>query len=177
MWIGIWMCHHAVTTTLVSIDLGSQMKSWVTAGCQTMPWSTGWGSKPTWNGSHILSKQKQGDWEPPYVVDGNRMCHHAGTTTLVGPDLGSQLKPLVTAVRWTMPWCSAWGSKPTWNGCHILFKQIQGDWEPSYAVDGNMDVSPCRYYYTCWPRFGKSVEILGHCCVLNNAMMVQCMRL
>ncbi len=32
-----------------------------------------------------------------------------------------------------------------------------------------MDPSPCRYHYTCLPRFVKSTEILlGHCWASND---------
>ncbi len=34
LWMGIWIHHHAVTTTLVGPDLGNWPKSWVTAGLQ-----------------------------------------------------------------------------------------------------------------------------------------------
>ncbi len=64
--------------------------------------------------------------------------------------------------------CSGWGSRPTWNGSHIHLKHIQGDWQHSYAVDDQMDPSPCCYQRTCWPRFGDMTKILGWSYFLNH---------
>ena len=36
------------------------------------------------------------------------------------------------------PLCGVWASKPIWHGSHIHSKHIQGDWQPSYAVDGGI---------------------------------------
>jgi hypothetical protein len=90
------------------------------------------------------------------------MRHYAITTTLVGLDLGCMLENRVTAGLLTILLCSGWGSRPTWNGSHIHFKHMQGVWQHSYAVDGQMDASSCRYHHTCWPRFGMSAGKLGH---------------
>jgi hypothetical protein len=59
--MGLWSLHHAVTTTLVGLDLASQLKSWITVGCQMIPACIGSGSKPTLNDSHIHSKHVKGD--------------------------------------------------------------------------------------------------------------------
>ncbi len=54
MWMGILTNHHAITTTFDDSDFGGWLKSWGTAGLQTIPWCiSGWGSKPTWNGSRV----------------------------------------------------------------------------------------------------------------------------
>jgi hypothetical protein len=34
-----------------------------------------------------------------------------------------------------------------------IYQKLEGDWQPSYAVDGSMDPSLCHYHHTCWPRF------------------------
>ncbi len=57
--------------------------------------------------------------------------------------------------------CIGWGSRPTWNGSHIHLKHVQGVWQCSYAVYGQMDPSLCRYHRTCWPRFGNLNQNLG----------------
>jgi hypothetical protein len=36
-WMRIWSPHHIVTTTLVGLDLESQLKSLITARCQMIP--------------------------------------------------------------------------------------------------------------------------------------------
>ncbi len=66
--------------------------------------------------------------------------HRAIIATLVGPDLGSQPPNDATV--------SGRGSKPTWNGSHIHSKPLQSDWQPSNAVDCDMDLSSCHYYHT-----------------------------
>ena len=85
-----------LTTTLVGPDLGSQLRSVSLVVCtqmMLMPWWSGWGSNPTWNGSHIHSKHIY------KVIDNLHMLwmgvwrsYHTVTTKLVGPDLGSQMK-------------------------------------------------------------------------------------
>ena len=47
---------------------------------------------------------------------------------------------------------------------HIHSKHIQGDSQPSYAVDGSMEELSYRYYQTCWPRFGKTIETVSLVC-------------
>ena len=59
----------------------SQLKSWITAGCQMIPSCSGWGSHPTWNDSHIHSKHIKGRyWQILYAVDGDMepppCCYH-----------------------------------------------------------------------------------------------------
>ncbi len=41
LWMGIWIHHHAVTTAVVSQDLGGRLKSDVTAGLLMIPLSSG----------------------------------------------------------------------------------------------------------------------------------------
>jgi len=137
----------------------------VTAWQQTMPWHSGWGSKPTWNGSHIKFKHIESHyWHLSHPVNGG-IHHHTVTTKLVGPELGSQLRSVLLALcPQMMPWCSGWGSYPTWNVSHIHSKYIQSDWQPTYAVDESMEESSYCYYQTCWPRFGKTIETVSLVC-------------
>ena len=97
--------------------------------------------------------------------------HHAVTTTLVGPDSKSQLKSWVTAWCQMKPLCSGWGSKHTWNASRLPSIHIKGVWQCSYAVDGNTSQSLWGCNHACRSRFEKSVEILGHCLVQNEALM------
>ena len=39
-------CYHHTCGTIVGLDLESQLKSWITAGCQMIPSCSCWGSKP-----------------------------------------------------------------------------------------------------------------------------------
>jgi len=56
LWMGVWIHDHAILTTLVSPDLWSKLRSVSLVVCtQMMIWHRGWGSTPTWDGSHINS--------------------------------------------------------------------------------------------------------------------------
>jgi hypothetical protein len=54
LWMGIWSHREAMSTTCICQNLGSLLKSF-TAGQQTTPLCSGWGSNPatSWNGSNI----------------------------------------------------------------------------------------------------------------------------
>ena len=104
------------------------------------------------------------------------ISHHVVTTTLVGHSFRNSAEIFVCWWVKNEPLCIGWGSKPTWNGSHIPSIHIQGVWQLSYAVDGDMDPSSSHSHHTCRPRFGKSAEILGHCLELNEAF-VQWLRL
>jgi hypothetical protein len=41
LWMGIWIRHNAIPTTLAGPDLGSRLKSWVTAWCCVKPLCSG----------------------------------------------------------------------------------------------------------------------------------------
>ena len=65
-------------------NLGSWLISWVTGMLQMMQGWIGWGSRPTWNGSHIHSIHIQGIWDCSYAVavDGQMgppSCHYNHT--------------------------------------------------------------------------------------------------
>ena len=111
------------------------------------------------------------------VIDNVRMLwlgiwirHHAITITLVGQDLGSQLKAGVTAWHQMLSLSGCWGSKPSWDGSQIHSKHIRGDWQPSYAVDRDMDPSSCHYNHTCCSGFEKSAKIQAHCLAPNDVL-------
>ena len=137
----------------------SQLKSWITAGCQMIPSCSGWGSHPTWNDSHIDSKHIQGDFQTLHAVDVDikfwPWCYHH----TCGTRFGGQLKSWITAGCQMIPSCSGWGSHPTWNDSHIHSKHIKGRyWQILYAVDGDMEPPPCCYHHTCGTGFGKLAE-------------------
>ena len=64
------------------------------------------------------------------------------TATLVDQALGIHLEIWVTPGQQMMVKCGDWGCKPKqdWSQ-HINVRHMQGVWQPSYAVDVNMDVS------------------------------------
>jgi hypothetical protein len=136
-----------------------------------LSWCSGWGSKPTWNGSHGISKHiLQGHWHLNIMWMGVWRSHHAVTTTLAGTDLRSQLKAVFLVGPQMMPWHSDFSWISTWNGSHIHCKHTQGHWQLSFSVDWSMDPSSCRYHHYCWPRFEKSAEICVTCVCTNDAM-------
>ena len=63
---------------------------------------------------------------------------------------------------------SCWVSKPTWNGSYFPSRHIKEDWKSSYAFDGNMDPSSCRYHHTCWSWLERSDGVFGHCWARND---------
>jgi hypothetical protein len=39
---------------------------------------------------------------------------------------------------------------------------------PQTGKHVDMDLSSRRYHHSCWPRFGKSSENMGHCLAPND---------
>ena len=165
LWMGLWIWspRHAVTTTLVGLDLESQLKSWITPRFQKIPSCSGWGSHPTWHDSHIYSKHVKGDWWTLYAVDGNMdmepppCCYHHTCWTGFGKSAESWITPACQMI----PSCSGWGSHHTWNAFHIHSKHKLGDWQILYAVNRNMEPSPCWYCPTRGTGFGKWLKNHG----------------
>ena len=134
-----WCYHHTCQTRFEkSAEILCHWLLAVLTGRQMKLVHYGWGFKLIWHGFHIHSIHIQGDWQPSYAMamDGDmdpssRHYHHT-----CQPSLGSRLKSCVTAWRQLKPLGTGWGSKPTWHGSHIPSIHIQGDWQPSYAIDG-----------------------------------------
>jgi hypothetical protein len=141
-------CYHHTCGT----RFGSQVKLWISAGCQMIPSCSGWGSHPAWNDSHIHSKHIQGDWQALYAVDGDMepppCCYHHTCGT--GFEKSAE-KSWITAGCQMIPSCSGWDSHPTWNNSHIHFEYV-------YAVDGDMEPPSCCYHHTCGTRFESQLK-------------------
>jgi hypothetical protein len=131
------------------------------------------------NGPHIHSKHKKIDryQYPPFSGWGHGsvfMTLPPSTATVIGPDMGSPLKPLVSAEHQIILSGNGWGSKLTWNDMLFHSRHKKGDWQHSYAFDGfSMDPSSCRYHHTCWPWLGRSDGVFGHCSAPKD-MTVHC---
>jgi hypothetical protein len=166
LWMGKWSPHHAVTTTTSheGPDLESPTRWQMIQSCG------GWGSHSTWSGSHFHFKHIKGDWQPSYAVDGEMeppsCCYHHTCNTRFGKS--DEIIEL--------PSCSGCDSHPTWDGSHIHSKHVKGDWHPSYAVDGDMELPSCFYHHTCGTRFGTSAEIIDDFWETNDIIM-HCLRL
>ena len=163
------ICLHAVTSTLIGPEVGSPLKPLVSAEHQMILLGNGWGSKPTWNGSHIHSRHIKGDWQPSYAfdrdMDPSSCRYHHTCWSWLGRSagvFGHCLARNDTAVH------SGWVSKPTWNGSYFPSRHIKEDWKSSYAFDGNMDPSSCRYHHTCWSWLERSDGVFGHCWARND---------
>ena len=163
------ICLHAVTSTLIGPEVGSPLKPLVSAEHQMILLGNGWGSKPTWNGSHIHSRHIKGDWQPSYAfdrdMDPSSCRYHHTCWSWLGRSAGIFGHCLAwndTAVH------SGWVSKPTWNGSYFPSRHIKEDWKSSYAFDGNMDPSSCRYHHTCWTWLERSDGVFGHCWARND---------
>jgi hypothetical protein len=57
--------------------------------------------------------------------------------------------------------CGDWGCRPNPDWSHINVKHIQCVWQPSYAVNVQMDVSLLHYSCSCGTSFWKGARILG----------------
>ncbi len=69
------------------------------------------------------------------------MCPYNITAALIDKALGRFLEIWVTPGQQMMVKCSDWGCRPNQDWSHINVKHMQSVWQPSYAVDVNMDVS------------------------------------
>ena len=130
LWMGTWNSHQVVITTSGCLDLGSQLKSWFSAGLQRTPLCSGWGSNPTWNGSHTPSQHIYGLWQPLYDVDGHMnlsSCHYHNMWLLrygESAEFPSHCYwPLLTA-----PSCSGRGWNPTWDSLQFPSHHMKGVW-------------------------------------------------
>jgi hypothetical protein len=72
--------------------------------------------------------------------------------------------------------CSDWGCTPNPYSSHINVIYIKGVWQPLYAVDVHMDVSPPRYGCSCRPSFWNVVRNLGYSQAITHGEM-RCLRL
>ena len=98
--------------------------------------------------------------------------HNAVTTTLVGPNLESQLKSWIAAGCQMTPSWSGWGSHPTWNDYLTCSKYVKcywkhymlwmGIWCPHHAITTRL----------VGPDFERQLKsVMDHCWVPNDTIM------
>jgi hypothetical protein len=81
------------------------------------------------------------------------MCPHNVMAAHVEQAFGIWLQIWATLSWYVMVKCGDWGCRPNPYSSHINAIYIQGVWQPLYAVDVHMDVSPPRYSRSCRPSF------------------------
>ena len=89
--IVIWICHMPLLPHTCWFRLGKcQLRSASLVVCtQMMTWHSDWGSKATWNGSHVNSNTYNMIDNLYMLWNGVWIRYRAIITTLAGPDLGS----------------------------------------------------------------------------------------
>jgi len=153
-WIGIWNHWQPVTMALVVPDFDSRLKAWVTAGLQTIPLCSGWGSIPIQNCLHINVEHISGVQTNSYAVDGHM---EPSATRYHGPccprfwQSAESLGHCWATNHTTMQWLRR--SIPIQNCLHINVEHIKNVWTTLYAVDGHMEPLATRYHGPCCPRF------------------------
>jgi hypothetical protein len=177
LWMGTWTCPHSVPHPSSHKFLEAELEFWVSATPRPVGLCIVWGYGPTPNRSHINAIHMKGGWEP-FICCG--WAH--GPVLTQSPPL-SLIKPLedklefwVTARPHPVGLCSIWGYWPTPNRSHINAIHMQGGWEPSYAVDGHMDLSSLSSPALIGQAFGSQSWILGNC-YTTTCRVVQCLRL
>ena len=145
LWMGIWIGQHDILQPhlLVKVEkVNLLLNNWYETKGGIVHW---------------LGLQTNMEWVP-YPVHINKRCLTTficcgwGYRVLIMPllphftlvclILGSQLKTLVTAWCWMKLFYIAgwgWDCKPTWNDFYIHFKNANGIFEASSAVNGGMD--------------------------------------
>ena len=169
----------AIFCPLPPIELSQIWESseiiWLTAGLQLTPLCSGWGSNPTWNGSHISSQHMQRGWQPSYAVDGH------GAIFCILP-----LQPLELSQIWEVFWnygsllgcqrhhcvvveaLTHHGMVPIspHNICKVVDKLHMlwmGIWRHILPITNNLHLS-------C-PRFGITSEFMVHCWAAYDTIM------
>ena len=67
--------------------------------------------------------------------------------------------------------CSDWGCTPNPYSSHINVIYIKGVWQPLYAVDVHIDVTPPRYGCSCPPSFWNYVRYMGNSQAISDGEM------
>jgi hypothetical protein len=107
---------------------------------------------------------------------GTWTCHHSVPPLSLVKLLEANLEFWVTATPQPVGLCSVWGYGPTPNRSEINVIHMQGGWEPSYAVDGHMDLSSLSPPTLIRQAFGSQAWILGNC-QATICRVVWCLRL
>ena len=93
-------------------------------------------------------------------------CAYGCVPTTLRPLMPTKLVEFCTQIWATLSWyvIVKWGELGCWPNpysSHIHVIYIKGVWQPVYAVDVNMDVSPPSYGRSCWPSLWNFATNLG----------------
>jgi hypothetical protein len=175
-WMCIWMRPYNIPASPADKASGSHLEIWVTPGQQMMVTCSDWGCscRPNQDWSHItvckvfdnLHMQWMCIWMCPYNIPAAPADQALGIHLEIWGTPGEQM----------MVKCSYWGCRPNQDWSHINVRHMQGVWQPSYAVDVNMDVSLQHFSPSCWPSLVKSPRNLGISWATNDGE-VQWLRL
>ena len=79
------------------------------------------------------------------------MCSHHLMAAHADQACRILLQILATLSWYVMVKWGDWGCRPNPHSSHIHIIYVKGVWQPLYAVDMHMDVSPPRYGHSCRP--------------------------
>ena len=184
LWMGIWSHQWGCYLHMCCPTLGKTAEilvyCWATNDTRVLQWLRLW-SNLEWF-PHPLSTYKRS----LTIFICCRLAYGAIITSLPPHVLanchwkwGHQLKSSVPVGLQKTPLCSRCGSDPTQNGSHIPSQHIPGVWHPSYDVNWHMEPLSGCYPQRCWPRLGKSAEILcpNWATTTNDTRILQWLRL
>jgi len=99
------------------------------------------------------------------------MCFHHVMVAHADLPFGILSGIRATPRRLLMVKCGACGCTPNPYSSHINVIYIKGVWQPLYAVDAHMDMSPPCYGCSCRPSFWNFVRILGYSKAMSDGEM------
>ena len=128
-----------------------------------------WGCTPNPYSSHINVIFIKGVWQPLYAMNVHMHVPPPRYGRSCWPSFWNFVRNLGYSqaisdgeMRWLMLY-----TQPIFIS-HIIVIHIRDVWQPLYAVDMNMDVSPPRYGRSCWPSFGDFARNLGYSQLISD---------
>jgi len=133
------------------------MSDWLSTACTPNPYS-----------SRINVICIKGVWQSLYAVDVHMDVSPPRYGCSCRPTFWNFVRNLVysQAIK-----CGGWDCKPNPYSSHINVIYIKGVWQPLYAVDVHMDVSPPRYICSCRPSFWNFARNMGYSQAISNGKM------
>ena len=143
LWMCIWMCPHHVTAAHADQACGILPQIWASLSWYVMVKWGDWGCRPNPYSSHFANLYML--WMSIWMCPHHVTAAHADQACGILPQNWASLSWYVM-VKWG-DWCC----RPNPHSSHIHIIYVNGVWQPLYAVDVHMDVSPPRYGRSCRP--------------------------